>query len=195
MNTPAHLILNVALATGGGRTELARPALLGALLPDLPMFLFFLWERGVAGTPDAILWNEIYFQAGWQDFFDVFNSIPLALLGLALAHRARSRAGLALFASMLLHHGFDLALHHDDAHRHFLPFSDLRVTSPVSYWDPRHHGAWAALGELGIVTAGAVVLARRYGSAWLRALLAACVLLQAWGWLAFYRLGLFGPDF
>ena len=38
----------------------------------------------------------------------------------------------------------DFLLHHNDGHRHFLPFSDFRFVSPVSYWDPRHYGGIVA---------------------------------------------------
>jgi hypothetical protein len=60
---------------------------------------------------------------------------------------------LIFFSSMLLHVFGDLPLHHDDAHRHFFPFSDWRFASPVSYWDPAHHGQWASLVEVSCVIA------------------------------------------
>ena len=33
----------------------------------------------------------------------------------------------------------------------FFPFSNIRFTSPVSYWDRNHYGTWGALLELGLV--------------------------------------------
>lgn len=42
--------------------------------------------------------------------------------------------------SMVFHSLGDLPVHHDDAHRHFFPFSDYRLISPISYWDPQHYG-------------------------------------------------------
>jgi hypothetical protein len=69
---------------------------------------------------------------------------------------------LVFFSSMLLHVFGDLPLHHDDAHRHFFPFSDWRFVSPVSYWDPAHHGQWAGLIELtGVVAAATFMYWRR----------------------------------
>lgn len=186
MNTPGHVIVNLVALAGGDRRALARPVFWGALLPDLPMFFFFLWERGVLGTPDAVIWRESYYAAHWQDFFDLFNSIPLALLGLAAAHRLKSTPARALFASMLLHHLLDLPLHHDDAHRHFFPLSHYRFESPISYWDPTHHGTWAALTEVLLVWTGAYLLTRRYPSTRSRALLTTVALLYAAGWTIFY---------
>jgi hypothetical protein len=57
-----------------------------------------------------------------------------------LAQLFQRRLIFLLAASALLHMFFDLPLHHDDAHRHFLPLSDWRFESPISYWDPRYYG-------------------------------------------------------
>ena len=85
--------------------------------------------------------------------------MPHALPVLALAFAATWLPGLgdrhavgvrsaawwrALLASMMLHAVADLLTHHDDAHRHLWPLGDWRFASPVSYWDPRHHGLWFA---------------------------------------------------
>jgi len=58
-----------------------------------------------------------------------------------------------------------LALHHDDAHRHFLPLSGFRFESPISYWDPAHYGLVFGAVELAGVVVGSIVLIRR-GSPW-----------------------------
>ncbi len=189
MNTPAHVIANLVLQTAEDRREWTVPVVWGALIPDLPMLFFFLWERLVLGTPDAVVWGERYFAAHWQDFFDVFNSIPLALLGLAAAWRWGTPAGCALFVSMLLHHALDLPLHNDDAHRHFWPLSDYRFASPVSYWDPRFFGAWAALAETVLVAVGAFVLLGRGFRGFARVALVAAPLLYAAVWLGIYGFG------
>ena len=67
------------------------------------------------------------------------NIFRVAVAYLAAAWLGRRFAS-ALFASVLFHSLADLPLHHDDGHRHFWPFSDFRFASPVSYWDPSHHG-------------------------------------------------------
>src|SRR5918996_1226720 len=91
MNTPAHAMLNLALLGRRDRPERALPILLGSVLPDVPIFLFYVWVRLVQGMPDARIWTEIYFQPGWQALFDLFHSLPLILIGLAVAGRTGSR--------------------------------------------------------------------------------------------------------
>ena len=163
MNTPTHVVLN-ALVLGHGRW---RPHWLaitgGALIPDLPMVVFYLVERIVLGTPERVIWSTRYFDPGWQTFINVFNALPLIGLGAFVAWRARASAWLAFFASMAVHCVTDLLVHREDAHAHFFPLSSWRFVSPVSYWDPGHYGALAGLVELVLVFGGAVVLIRYYG--------------------------------
>ncbi len=159
MNTPTHVIVNL-LALGRTRASFA-PAMIGAILPDVPMFGFYLWQRFI-GTPERVIWSSTYFEPGWQAFFDVFNSLPLLALGLLIAWRLGASAWIVLFASMMLHCAFDLPLHNEDAHRHFYPFSDWRFASPVSYWDPRRYGTLVAPLELACLAVGAVILWRRH---------------------------------
>ena len=130
----------------------------GALVPDLPIIGFYAWQRLVAGQSEHAIWSRFYFEPGWQLFFDVFNSAPLALAGLAACALARTRAGIAFFASVLLHIAGDLPLHHDDAHRHFLPFTQWRFHSPLSYWDPRYGGDVTGMIEAVAVLACTVLL-------------------------------------
>jgi len=194
MNTPAHVIANVALLTGGRRHDLARPVFWGALLPDLPMFVFYGWVRFAADLPDRVIWSQTYFEPHWQDFFDLFNSIPLTLIALAACAAVRRTGGAAFCASMLLHDLMDLPLHREDAHRHFFPLSDFRFVSPVSYWDPSHFGAWAAFAEAALVTVCAAILWRRFPTVGPRVACAGLAALELTAWVAFYGLGwLAGP--
>ena len=103
-------------------------------------FAFYAWQKIVVRASEAEIWSEIYFWPGWQLLFDVPNSIPVALLAALIAWRLELARTTAFFASVVVHCLGDLALHHDDAHRHFLPLSDWRFASPVSYWDPAHFG-------------------------------------------------------
>ena len=112
------------------------PVLAGAVAPDLPMFLFYAVEKLLLTTPERLIWSTRYFDAGWQDFFDVFNSLPLIGLALIVAVALRRRGLQLFFASMALHALCDLLLHHEDAHRHLFPFLDWRFASPISYWTP-----------------------------------------------------------
>jgi hypothetical protein len=189
VNTPAHAVVSlVLLGTGRDRVH-AAPVLAGALTPDLPMFLFYLWERLVRGSAELQIWSEAYFRPAWQDFFDVFNSIPFALLGLGIALARRSRGTALFFSSVVLHCAFDLPLHREDAHRHFFPFSDWRFVSPVSYWDPAHHGALAALAEAVVVLAGSALLWSRHRGLAPRVALVAVNLLYLGVYAGFYWLG------
>ncbi|MCZ0934201.1 MAG: hypothetical protein OXJ54_03370 [Gemmatimonadetes bacterium] len=182
MTTPAHAALSLIVL---GRSERnALPVALGAVAPDLPMLVFYFWERLARGVSEGRIWSERYFDPGWQVVFDIPSSIPLLALTLCillvLIGRRSTAGGLpsagadaaprparltawALFvASMILHALGDLPLHREDAHRHFFPFSDWRFTSPVSYWDPDHYGGYAAIGEVLLVLAVSVFLFRAY---------------------------------
>lgn len=174
MNTPAHVIANLlVLGRRQGRAEIAAVAA-GGLLPDLPIISFYGWEKLVRGTPEMTIWRESYYREGWQVFFDLFNSLPIlaALIGAVwLVERRRAAGGIGpglwpaarlFFASMALHALSDLPLHNDDAHRHLWPLSDWRFASPVSYWDPAHHGLWASLAEIALMVAGTIWLWRFY---------------------------------
>lgn len=188
MNTPAHLVVNLALLGRAERPATA-PILGGALLPDVPMFLFYVWQKRL-GSSEASIWGDLYFRPGWQDFFDVFNSIPLAGLGLLLAAVTRRKLLHLFFASMLVHLGIDLLVHVDDAHRHFLPFSEWRFVRAVSYWDPRYLGAFGAGLEMAVVVASSGVLCRRYSRAPVRVALALLSTLYVVGWILVYGRGL-----
>ena len=65
MNTPAHAVLNLVLLSRGARPAAPAPVLFGALLPDLPMFLFYLWERLLVGLPEREIWSRAYYEPGW----------------------------------------------------------------------------------------------------------------------------------
>jgi len=184
MNTPAHLLVSAAaLGKGASRRGLAF-ILAGALLPDLPMFLFYLWQRLVLDAPERLIWGQRYFEAGWQSFFDLFNSAPLALAGLAAGWLLASRDLRLFFSAMLLHFAMDLPLHHDDGHAHLFPFSSWKFASAVSYWDPRHLGGLGAGIELAVVLASAAVLIRRARHRVSRVALAGYALVQTAAYFA-----------
>lgn len=164
MNTPAHVVLNLLCVQAIAPAPMLTPVVTGAILPDAPIFLFYFVEKVLRRTPEAVIWREAYYQPHWQNFIDLFNSLPLMGVGLLLALHFRSTAGLLLVGSMMLHVAGDLPLHHDDAHRHFFPLSDWRFHSPVSYWDPRHHGAIASLFEIAAVIISCAVLFYSYDS-------------------------------
>ena len=126
------------------------------------MFFFYAFEKLVRRATEAEIWNERYFDSGWQVFFDIPNSLPI-LGALAFIAWAVRRSGWTFFfVSMILHALADLPLHQSDAHRHFFPLSEWRFASPVSYWDPAGHGALFTLLEIFLVLAGILALFLRH---------------------------------
>ncbi|NJN30277.1 MAG: hypothetical protein HC824_07450 [Synechococcales cyanobacterium RM1_1_8] len=211
MQTPGHVIINLGLLGGGDRPRWTWPIIAGALIPDLMMFWFYVWTKLIRGLPDGEIWRTTYFLDSWQNIFDLFNSIPLALVGLGLAlycrqggsHQGGSHQGarpqgprpqpwagpaIACFASIIFHCLQDLPLHHDDGHRHFWPLSNFRFASPVSYWDPNHYAIWGALFEVVCVVAATALILRWLKSPWGRGILIFLAVL----YIALY-LSLYGP--
>jgi hypothetical protein len=186
MNTPSHLILNLAVLGGMAPVPCHWAIALGAILPDLPIFGFYGWAKGIARLPDAQIWSTTYFEPGWQVVFAISHSIPLAVAGLAIAYRWKQVPAMLLFASMILHSLLDLPVHHDDAHHHFYPLSHYRLISPVSYWDVNHYGAVGALVELILVIIATGVLLSRGQPRWGTGLLLAVNGFYAVGYLRLY---------
>lgn len=166
MNTPTHILLALAvfdraksMPSGSinrfqHRWTLA--ILLGSLLPDPPMFIFYAWAK-LQGIPESIIWSKHYYAEHWQLFFDIPNALPIVLLLLGFAFIVRSRTLLLSSAAIILHILCDLPLHHDDGHRHFWPFSDWVLQSPLSYWDPQHGGGWFKWVEIGLALSVAAI--------------------------------------
>lgn len=161
MNTAAHVVINSALLGGNKRPTLVVAILIGSLVPDLPMMAFYAWSKFITKASEQVIWTELYFQQEWQDFFDVFNSIPLIVVGIGLFFLLNRQWLTAFFGGMLFHAFADLPLHQQDAHRHFFPFSDWRFESPVSYWDPAYHGDIVSAIEAFLVLSGVVFLYRK----------------------------------
>ena len=172
MNTPAHAIVNLLLMSRRADHASSAAIVAGALIPDLAIMAFYAWHS-LLGTPESVIWSREYYRPFWQGLIDSFNSIPLLALAIVACLLARRPLLLALFASMLLHCLGDLPLHHDDAHRHFFPFSDWRFASPVSYWDPAHHGRLVGALEIAAVLAASawLYLRKPVSRPWVSALL------------------------
>lgn len=164
MNTPAHVVVNLLCLGRRDQSQILTPVVLGAVLPDAPMFLFYFVEKVILGKPERIIWTQSYYQESWQNLIDLFHSLPLMFVGLLISVWVHSKVGGLLFPSMMLHVLGDLPLHHDDAHRHFFPFSDWRFRSPVSYWDPNYYGRIVTQLEILVVIVGCVILFRTYKS-------------------------------
>ena len=146
MYTLGHAAINLATIGGFGDRSAGYAVLAGAILPDVPIVILYVRERA-RGMPADAIWRGPYQQRFWQNCIHGIHSIPLAALGLAAAVASRSPIATAFFASMLLHVILDFPVHAEDAHRQFLPFSQYRFISPLSYWDVRHHGRLIGLLE------------------------------------------------
>jgi membrane-bound metal-dependent hydrolase YbcI (DUF457 family) len=146
VNTPTHALLGIALLARRGRGPgRLTPAVAGAVLPDAALFVLFAVATFVWRQPQAVTWSDTYFRPGWQHAVDALHSVPLLGLVLAASYAPWGRPGARRWArvaaaSALLHAGADLLVHAEDAHHHLWPISDWQFVSPVSYWDPRHHG-------------------------------------------------------
>ena len=147
MNTPAHIAASLLVWRKETGWAAASAVTIGAILPDAPMFGFYAYQKFVAGTSESQIWSTEYFRDDWQLFFDLCNSIPLAIVGIVISRLIGFRWGVLMFGSALLHVCCDFPVHHDDAHRHFLPLTDWRFESPVCYWDPEHFGQYFLIGE------------------------------------------------
>ncbi|MEE8483206.1 MAG: hypothetical protein V3S46_01305 [Nitrospinota bacterium] len=181
MNTPGHMVVNLALIGKKQKPGLTFPIFFGALAPDIPIFLFYFFQKIVLKIPEMEIWRDVYFQSNWQNLFDAFHSIPIILAALLISHAWKREKTAAFFASMLLHTFFDFPLHYDDAHRHFFPLSDFRFLSPVSYWDPNRYGQLGAFVELTVVTVASIAVWRRDKTRLVRGVVALALILYASG--------------
>ncbi len=181
MNTQSHAILTFYLMRRmlGKRAEQIKhvhPVLFsGAIVPDVAIFVFFVWYTLFEPTSQRVMWSEFAFLDEWQFVFSLFHSFPVwafASVGLLLLKMPRA----ALFCLAALVSAIqDVFVHHDDAHAHFFPFSDYRFESPVSYWDPTHYGWYASTAEVILVLAASVWTYRRLETRWGKGLLVVSV--------------------
>lgn len=182
MNTQSHAILTCALLRLAGGERIARLPRVnlvlccGALMPDLPIYIFFVWGSLIARIPQQQLWNETYFQPGWSALVGAFHSFPLWGLALFIFWGFKKPRAALFCLAALLGAAEDFFLHHDDAHMHFWPLSHWRFISPVSYWNPAHHGIPASLIEIIVVTIAGVWLWPRLASLWGKMVLALALL-------------------
>lgn len=192
MNTPSHWLLNVALLGRNVAAPGTRLAItLGAIAPDLPIFVFYAVSKAIYRLPEAQIWREAYYEPGWQFVVAIGHSMPLAGLGLLLSLWFRWDIGIIFCISLICHSLLDLPVHHDDAHRHFFPLSDVRFESPLSYWDVNHHARWVAGFEILSVLAVTPWVLQMYQAWTVRGLILAIDALYVGAYIAFYLSPLF----
>lgn len=143
----------------------------GAVLPDLPLIITTLVcividklnglalpgpDTESAGSVTKRLFNDWYFNNPWViTEHNLFHS-PTSLLLLLIIIGGLWKAGVKRFTPWIfwlvigcfLHTSCDIPVHHDDGPLLFFPFNwDIRYLSPLSYWDPAHHGRQFAVFE------------------------------------------------
>lgn len=168
VNTPSHLVINAAArkwATTDGQRTIPRGAfLLGAVLPDIPLWLLWTgtlaYHRVIRGETSYPVWSEAYDRLYFSDPLwlaghNLFHAPAVLLIGLALLWRFRSSPGTPahwwfwLLAGCLVHTALDFPVHVDDSPLLFFPFEwSVRFHSPVSYWEPRYFGREFTVFEL-----------------------------------------------
>ena len=151
MNTPSHMLIGAAVFARPIAPMLLAAALLGGLVPDVPMFVMVLWSTRLLGIPEHEVFGQLYFSESWQAVFAIDHGFLVwgGLFGLAVW---RGLVPLRVFAgSGLLHALADFLTHNDDARRQFWPLSGWVFRSPVSYWDARYYGSIFTVFEFGLV--------------------------------------------
>ena len=166
MNTPSHIAVNFLLLAKKGKPQWSLPIVMGSLMPDIPIYLFYFYQKIIAGMSERTIWVELYFRPSWQNFFDPFHSFPVLLLAATLSYKFGRTGFTFFFLSMSLHSLCDLPLHNDDAHRHFFPISDYRFLSPLSYWDSRHYGGLVSIIESLFVLCFSAIIWFRGNTRW-----------------------------
>ncbi len=172
MNTPTHVILAAAVFAKPNQPKVTWAAILGGFLPDFSLYFMVIWHKFVLGTPEAVIFGQVYYNRFWQSVFAIEHSFPVWGAILLLAWLWRSDWGIAFGGSGVLHQMFDFPLHNDDARPHFWPFSDWKFESPISYWDAAHYGNIVAPLEVGFALVLLAILWKRFHGQWARFVLA-----------------------
>ncbi len=186
MNTPSHYILNLAFLGKTINYQNNLAIAIGAILPDLPIFVFYFVSKYIYKLPPAKIWSEAYYEPIWQNLVALFHSIPLAIIGIVIFFYLDWQPGIILCISMVCHSLLDLPVHHDDAHRHFFPFTNYRFISPFSYWDVKHYGKMVAFIEISLVLMVNPIVIGLLNSPITKGIVIAIDLLYVFGYCRFY---------
>ncbi len=178
MNTPAHLIIGAAAFARPDATKVNIAAIFGALAPDLSLYVMSIGAM-LMGYSAGEVFDRLYFTDAWQQVFAIDNSFFVWGAILALSWWRGVAWGVAMAGAALLHIGLDFPLHHDDGRAHFWPISDWVFESPISYWDPRHHGGVVGAFEILLCIGLSVLLWRRFKDLWPRIGIAVLLIAEA----------------
>ena len=182
MNTPAHLLLGLAVFGRRGDRAVTTGAAIGAVLPDASLYVLAGVSLSLLNIPPSVVFNELYFSQSWQTVFAIDNSVFVWLTVLGIAYWRSWWPVCAAAGAALLHIALDFPLHAGDGRPHFWPLSGWVFDSPVSYWDSTHHAGFVVPVMLLLAVAASFVVWRRWNSWAMRGL--AIVLLGAEVWVA-----------
>jgi membrane-bound metal-dependent hydrolase YbcI (DUF457 family) len=178
VNTQTHLLFASALLTKRGVKARNVAIVVGALLPDVPVFVLFGIASAMGYTSQDVF-GDFYFRDEMRNLMGAFNSFLVAALIAAVGWVFREKwwgwPMIFFAAAMTVHAATDLPVHVDDGHRHFWPFSNFVFNSPLSYWDRSHHGGVVSMIEAVLGTTCAIVLWRRFPVTWIRFLCASAI--------------------
>jgi hypothetical protein len=161
VNTPAHLLIGAAAFGKENQKGTTIAALLGALTPDLSLYVMVSVSIWVLNIPPEIVFDQYYFSDGWQQVFAIDNSFVLWGLVCAVAIWRRSAIFIAFTAAALLHLLLDFPFHTEDARMHFWPVTNWVFESPVSYWDRRAYASIVGPFEVTLSCGAAFLIWRR----------------------------------
>lgn len=169
MNTPSHLLIGAAVFAKRDNQRVTFAAMVGGVVPDLPLMLMVAWSLWVTQIPTDTVFGQLYFSDAWQRVFSIDHGFLLwgALFGAASVRRMPVLKAFA--GAGLLHAGVDFLVHHDDARAQFWPISNFVFHSPVSYYDRAHFGGIMAPLEAILDAVCAAILVRRLTGRWQRA--------------------------
>ncbi|MGI9385988.1 MAG: hypothetical protein ACR2OX_01025, partial [Methyloligellaceae bacterium] len=117
MQTPTHLLVAAAALTSKGEPRRNLAVLTGALLPDLSIYVLFVWSKFMA-IPERQVWHQIYWQDPWQTLSAISNSFLIWGVLLVVGLASRIKLLWILAAAALLHLSLDFPVHNSDAHKH-----------------------------------------------------------------------------
>ncbi len=161
-------------------------ALVGAMIPDLSLYVMAGVALFVLGMPDQYVFGTLYFSDAWQQVFAIDNSFVLWGIALAVALWRRSAWAVALTAAALAHIALDFPLHSDDARMHFWPVTDWKFHSPISYWDSGQGAGWFGPLEMVIVVGLTAYTILRFPQTWVRIMAGLLCALQVVPFVSWY---------
>ncbi len=176
MITTSHLIYNWAIAKQldekqGENRQRLQMFLLGAVLPDLPTYVFFFFNTFILGYSQQLMWDVLYFDSVWTPIITLSHSLLFWPLLLLLGYTFKKNWLRWLSASALVHITLDFFVHAEDAYRHFWPFSNWTFNSPISYWNPAYYGQTVGLIDTIVVLALLAWLFTQYKTIKIRSLI------------------------